>query len=163
MLNPAAPEFWVLVAFVLFMGLLAYYKVFGAIGKALDDRAEAIKRELDEARRLREEAQNLLADYKRKSLEAEEEAKDIIEQAKREAEALAAETRKTLADQIERRSRMAEDKIARAEAQALGEVRATAVDAAMAAAERILKQRLDGPAGGALIEKSIADVKKRLN
>lgn len=163
MLNPATPEFWVFVSFVLFMGLLAYYKVFQAIGKALDDRALAIKKELDDARQLREEAQELLADYKRKSLEAEEEAKSIIEQAKREAEALAAETRKSLADQLERRSRMAEEKIARAEAQALGEVRSTAVDVALAAAERILKDRVQGPAGSTLIDDSIADVKKRLN
>lgn len=163
MLNPATPEFWVFVSFVLFMGLLAYYKVFQAIGKALDDRALAIKKELDDARQLREEAQELLADYKRKSLEAEEEAKSIIEQAKREAEALAAETRKSLADQLERRSRMAEEKIARAEAQALGEVRSTAVDVALAAAERILKDRVQGPAGTTLIDDSIADVKKRLN
>ena len=163
MLNPATPEFWVFVSFVLFMGLLAYYKVFQAIGKALDDRALAIKKELDDARQLREEAQELLADYKRKSLEAEEEAKSIIEQAKREAEALAAETRKSLADQLERRSRMAEEKIARAEAQALGEVRSTAVDVALAAAERILKDRVQGSAGSTLIDDSIADVKKRLN
>jgi len=163
MLNPAAPEFWVFVAFVLFMGLLAYYKVFQAIGRALDDRAEAIRSELDDARRLREEAQKLLADYKRKSLEAEEEAKEIIEQARREAEALASETRKSLADQLERRSKLAEEKIARAEAQALGEVRSTAVDVALDAAERILKQRVAGATGASLIEASINDVKKRLN
>lgn len=163
MFNPATPEFWVFVAFVLFMGLLAYYKVFQAIGKALDDRADAIRQELDDARHLREEAQKLLADYKRKSLEAEEEARDIIEQARREAEALAAETRKSLADQLERRSKLAEEKIARAEAQALGEVRGTAVDAALAAAEQILKQRVAGPTGTTLIDASIADVKNRLN
>ena len=86
------PEFWVAVAFFGFVGLLIYYRVPAMIGKALDDRAEAIRQELDEARRLREEAQELLADYQRKTREAEEEAKAIVEQARREAEALSAET-----------------------------------------------------------------------
>ncbi len=141
LLDPADPVFWVMIAFFAFIGLLVYYSVPGMIGKALDARADAIRKELDEARRLRDEAQALLADYQRKSREAENEAKEILEQAKREAEALAAQTRKALAETVERRTKSAEDKIARAEAQALAEVRSSAVDSAIAAAEKILKSR----------------------
>jgi F-type H+-transporting ATPase subunit b len=157
------PEFWVLVSFIGFLGLLAYYKVPGMVRGALDARAEAIRKELDEARRLREEAQALLADYQRKSREAEDEARGIIEQARREAEALAAETRKGLAESLERRTRLAEDKIRRAEQQALGEVRAAAVESAVAAAERILRSRASGEAGNRLVSESIQDLKGKLN
>ena len=107
MLNPALPEFWVLISFLLFVGLLVWKGVPGMIGKALDQRANAIRNELDEARRLREEAQQLLADYQRKTREAEDEAKSIVEAAKREAESLATETRKALAEQVERHLRWA--------------------------------------------------------
>lgn len=125
MFDPQNPQFWVLVAFLIFVGLVLYYRVPAMIGKMLDERAEAIRKELDEARRLREEAQALLADYQKKAKEAETEAKSIIDQAKTEAETLAAEARKALAENIQRRSKLAEDKIARAEAQALSEVRST--------------------------------------
>jgi F-type H+-transporting ATPase subunit b len=163
MFDPANPEFWVMIAFLLFMGLVVYYRVPGLVTRALDARADAIRKELDEARRLREAAQQLLADYQRKSEEAEEEAKVIIDQAKREAEALGAETRKSLAESLERRTKLAEEKIKRAEAQALGEVRATAVDAAVGAAEKILKNRLAGGSASSLVDASIRDLKGRLN
>lgn len=163
MFNPGNPEFWVMISFILFVALIVYYGVPGLITKALDDRAEGIRKELDEARRLREEAQALLADYKKKAEEAEQEAQVIIEQAQREAEALAAETRQGLADSLERRTRLAEEKIERAEAQAIGEVRANAVDVALSAAEKIIKGRADGALGGSLIEQSIADLKTKLN
>ena len=163
MLNPHAPEFWVMIAFLLFVGLLTYYKVPGLIGRMLDERAEGIRKELDEARRLREEAQQLLADYQRKSREADTEAKAIVDQARREAEALAAETKKSLAESLERRTRLAEEKIARAEAQAQSEVRGAAVDAAIAAAEKILKDRVAGETAANLIDQSIRDLKGRLN
>src|SRR3990172_12581795 len=163
MFDPQHAEFWVLIAFLLFMGILLYYRVPKMLGTSLDKRAETIRNELDEARRLREEAQALLADYQRKSREAEEEAKTIVEQAKREAEALAAETRKALAEQVERRTKVAEEKIARAEAQAVSEVRATAVDVAVAAAEKILKARVGGETASSLIEDSIRDLKGKLN
>ena len=157
------PEFWVAVAFAGFIGLLVYYKVPALVTKALDDRANAIRAELDEARRLREEAQQLLADYQRKSREAEQEAEAIVAQAKREAEALAAETRKGLAETLERRTRLAEEKIARAEAQALGEVRSAAVDSAIAAAERILKSKVTSDVDARLVNQSIGDLKGKLN
>jgi len=156
-------EFWVAAAFVLFIGLLVYYKVPGLITKALDERADAIRRELDEARRLREEAQQLLNDYQRKRREAEDEANAIIEQAKREAEALAAETRQSLKGSLARRTKLAEEKIARAEAQALNEVRAAAVDAAIAAAERIIRQKVTPEVNAQLVDQGIVDVKRRLN
>ena len=156
-------EFWVAAAFVLFIGLLVYYKVPGLITKALDERADAIRRELDEARRLREEAQQLLNDYQRKRREAEDEANAIIEQAKREAEALAAETRQSLKESLARRTKLAEEKIARAETQALNEVRAAAVDAAIAAAERIIRQKVTPEVNAQLVDQGIVDVKRRLN
>ena len=161
--NPHDPLFWVLVSFLIFAGALLYYGVPAMVGKMLDDRADGIRRELDEARKLREQAQALLADYQRKAREAENEAKSIIDQAKREAEAMASETKKSLIESIERRSKQAEDKIARAEAQALSEVRATAVNTAMAAAEKMLKARVPGQVGDNLIDQSIKDLKGKLN
>lgn len=155
-------EFWAAMAFFLFIGILVYYGVPGLAAKRLDDRADAIRKELDEARRLREEAQQLLADYQLKRHEAAEEAKVIVEQARFEAEHLAAETRKTLEETLERRTTLAEEKIARAEAQALGEVRAAAVDAAIATAERILKAKTSGAAGARLLDQSIHDLKRKL-
>jgi F-type H+-transporting ATPase subunit b len=163
MLNPSQPEFWVLVSFLCFIGLLVYFKVPGLIAGALDARADAIRKELDTARKLREEAQELLADYQRKARQAEGEAKAIVEEARREAEAFAAETRASLKDALERRTRSAEEKIGRAEAQAIGEVRGAAVDAAVAAAERILRQKSGGAAAAAGIDASIAGLKQRLN
>jgi len=163
MLNPADPIFWVMIAFVGFIALLIYYRVPGMIGKALDARAAAIRSELDEARRLRDEAKALLADYQRKSLQAEEETKTILEQAKREGEALATETRKNLQESVERRTKLAEEKIERAEAQALSDVRTAAVESAIAAAEKILKSRVTGTTADALVENSIRDLDGKLN
>lgn len=163
MLNPDDPLFWTLVALVIFFAILAYYKVPALVGKQLDDRAHSIRKELDEAHRLREEAQQLLADYQRKSREAEDEAKEIVTQARREAELLAADTRKSLAETLERRAKAAEEKIARAEAQALGEVRSAAVDAAISAAEKLLQAKIVGGDATALIESNIQDLKGRLN
>ena len=107
--------------------------------------------------------QQLLADYQRKAREAGAEAKSIIEAAKREAENLAAETKKALDESIERRTKLAEDKIARAEAQAVSEVRATAVDVAVSAAETLLKAKLAGATATGLVEQSIRDLKGKLN
>jgi F-type H+-transporting ATPase subunit b len=157
------PGFWVGLAFFLFLGILAYMKVPALVAKALDDRAEAIRKELDEARQLREQAQALLADYQKKHREADQEANAIIAQAQREAEAMAAETRRSLAESLERRTKAAEEKIARAEAQALSEVRASAVDLAIEAAERIVREKMTGASGASLVDESIRDLKGRLN
>jgi F-type H+-transporting ATPase subunit b len=159
----AMAEFWVAVAFVLFVAILLYYKVPKLIAKTLDDRAETIRKELDEARRLREEAQSLLADYQKKHRNVGQEADAIVDLARREAEALAHETRASLKESLERRTKQAEDKIARAEAQAVDEVRATAIDVAVAAAEKILREKMAGAGGAALIDQSIRDLKGRLN
>lgn len=156
-------EFWVAVSFVGFLAILVYYEVPALIAKALDERAAAIRKELDEARRLRDEAQNLLNDYQKKYRNAGLEAESIIEQARGEAEAYAKETRASLVESLERRTRQAEEKIARAEAQAVDEVRAAAVDTALAAAERILREKASGAAGAALIDDSIRSLKGRLN
>ncbi|MHA1180084.1 MAG: F0F1 ATP synthase subunit B [Alphaproteobacteria bacterium] len=163
MFNPADPVFWVMIAFIGFVALLIYYGVPGAVGKALDDRAKAIRADLDEARRLRDEAHALLADYQRRSREAEDETKTILEQAKREGEALAAETRKNLQESVERRTKLAEEKIERAEAQALSDVRTAAVESAIAVAEKILKSRVAGATANTLIENGIRDLDGKLN
>ena len=161
--NPAYPEFWVLISFLLFVGVLVWKRVPSLVGKALDGRAAAIRTELDEARRLREEAQQLLADYQRKAREAEDEAKSIVDAARREAESLANETRKALAEQVERRTKAAEEKIARAEAQAVSDVRAAAVDLAVRASESILKEKISGGAAATMTEAAIRDLKSKLN
>jgi F-type H+-transporting ATPase subunit b len=163
MFDPGNPLFWVLVAFLTFVAVVLYYRVPAVISRMLDDRADAIRKELDEARKLREDAQALLADYQRKAREAESEAQTIIDQAKREAEALAADARKALAESLERRSKIAEEKIARAEAQALSEVRATAVESAVSAAQELLKTRATGSVGDKLISQSISDLRGKLN
>ena len=157
------PAFWVAIAFFCFLALLGYLKVPAMIGRALDARALAIKAELDEARRLREEAAKLLEDYRARHRAAEDEAKTIVEQARRDAEALAGLTRNALAETLERRTRQAEEKIARAEAQATSEVRAAAVDAAISAAVKILAQRTAGATGAGLVDQAIAGLKGRLS
>jgi F-type H+-transporting ATPase subunit b len=156
-------EFWVAIAFLAFIVILLWFGVPRMITKALDERAQAIAKELDEARRLREEAQALLADYQRKHRNVGSETDAIVEAARREAEALARETRAGLKEQLERRTRMAEEKIARAEAQAVDEVRASAIDMAVAAAEKILREKMAETGGAALVDQSIRDLKGRLN
>jgi len=157
------PEFWVAVAFFLFIGLLLYKGVPGIVGQMLDDRAAAIKKNLDDARKMREEAQSLLAEYQRKASEAESEAHKIVEQAKRESEALHAEAERKAADAVARRIKIAEEKIARAEMAAISEVRGAAVDAAIAASEKILAAQADGDVGQRLIADGISELKSKLN
>ena len=157
------PEFWVAVAFFAFLAVLAYYQVPGMIGKALDDRADAIRTELDEARNLRKEAQAILDDYQKRHGAVADEAQAIVTQARREAESFAAETRRSLKDQLERRTRAAEEKIASAQAQALAEIRSAAVDKAIAASERLISAKLGGQTANTLVDKSIADLKRKLN
>jgi len=152
--------FWVAVAFVLFVALLIYFAVPRKIIAALDKRAENIQQELSEARRLREEAQSILADYQRKQRDAEAEAKDIIAQAEREAQAYAQETRRQFDEMLERRMRMADEKIARAESDAVAEVRSRAVDASVDAAEQIIAGKVDDEKARALINQSVEQLKK---
>jgi F-type H+-transporting ATPase subunit b len=156
-------EFWVALGFFVFLGLLGYLGVHRQLGKSLDDRAARIKAELDEAKKLKEEAAALLADYQRKRGEAEHEAADIIAGAKEEAERLAADAKVKLDEFVARRTKLAETKIAQAEAQAAADVRAAAAEAAVAAAEKILAQQTKGDLAGQLIAKGIEDVRKKLN
>jgi F-type H+-transporting ATPase subunit b len=159
----ATAEFWILGCLVAFFLILGYFKVHRTIAGSLDKRAADIAAELDEARRLREEAQQLLASYQRKQREAMKEAEDIVIQAKAEAEQLAKETRANMEAQVERRTKLAEDKIAQAEAQALADVRSVAADVAIGAARRIIAEKVDASADAKLIEKSIADLASKLH
>ena len=152
--------FWVAVSFFLFIALIVYLAVPRRIISALDKRAESIQQELAEARRLREEAQSILADYQRKQRDAEQEANDIIAQAEREAQAYAEETRKQFEDMLNRRVQMADEKIARAEAQAVAEVRGRAVDASVEAAEQIIGEKLSEDKAQALVQQSVDQLKK---
>lgn len=156
-------EFWVAVAFVLFLGILVYVGVHKTIINLLDQRSARIKAELDEARRLRDEAQTLLAEYKQKTGDAQREADAIIAGAKGEAERLAEEAHARLEEFVGRRTKMAEAKIAQAEAQALADVRSAAADAAASAAEKILIQTAKGKVADTLIAQGIDDVKRKLN
>lgn len=155
--------FWALIALILFFVLMIYLKVPKMVTSALDERADTITSELDEARRLREEAQALLAEYQRKGREAETEAEEIIDQAKREAVALTAETEVRLEEYVASRTKQAEQKIQQAEAQAIQEVRALSADVAISAAEIVLGAKVKGATADNLIARSIADVKAKLN
>lgn len=148
-------KFWVAVPVVLFLLFVAYKGAFRAMGKALDGRAENIRAELDEARRLREEAQTLLASYQRKQKEAEAQAESIIKQARSDAESMAAQARQDLTERLERRAAQAEAKIANAEAQAMQEVKAKAADLAMDTAETIIRTQLSAAEKSKLVADGI--------
>lgn len=155
--------FWALIALVIFLALMVYLKVPGVVGKSLDGRAERIRDELEEARRLREEAQSLLAEYQRKRKEAEKEAGEIVAAAQREAHAIIEETKQKTEEYVARRNKLAEQKIAQAETEAVNDVRASAVDIAVAAAGRILKDKVNAKTSADLFKSSLGEVKTRLN
>jgi F-type H+-transporting ATPase subunit b len=157
------PEFWVAVSFFLFVGLLFYLGVHRKVAAALDNRAVQIKKELEEARHLREEAEKVLADYKRKEGDAAKEAQEIVSLAAKEAEILAAETRRSMQEHFERRMKLAEDKIARAETEALREVRNAAADAAVIAAKTLIAKSLTPETADKLVKQGIDALKSRLN
>ena len=157
------PEFWVGLGTLIFLGIVLWQKVPALVGKSLDERAATIAKELEVARRLREEAEALLAEYKKKFGAAETEAGAIIAEAKAEAERYAAESRAAIKAQIERRAKQAEDKIAQAEAQAVAEVRGLAADAAVAAAEKLIAARLDDNRAADLVNRAIGEIPSKLN
>jgi len=157
------PETWVAIAFVSLMGVFAYVGVHRTVLKALDHRSERIKAELDEARRLKDEAAKLLAEYKARRATAEQEADEIITSAKAEAERIAAEAKVKMEDFVARRTKTAESKIALAEAQAVADVRAAAADAAVQAASNILSKQVKGDLANDLLAKGIAEVRQKLN
>ena len=154
--------FFAFVGLLLFFALIVYLKVPGMMAKALDERAEKISNELAEAKRLREEAQHLLAEYQRKRKDAEAEAASIVAAAEREAEMLTAEAKQKTEEYVTRRNALSEQKIKQAEADAINAVRSAAVDLAIAAAERVLS-KTDAATGKALFDNAIGEVKARLN
>ena len=156
-------EFWVAVAFVIFIGVLGYFRVHELLLKSIDDRRERIKAEFDEARRLKAEAEALLATSRRKQQEAEHEAQAIVAGARTEAERLAAEAETKIEEFVVRRTKMAENKIAQAEAQALADVRSAAAEVAVAAAKTILTRTVKDKVADNLLAKGIEDFKGKLN
>lgn len=157
------PKYFVLYGLLLFFAIVYASKAHVAILKGLDDRAASIKKELDDAEALRKEALALLESYKAKHAAAEKEAADIVAQAKADAAALRADAEKALAADLARREKQAEERIARAEAQAQADVKAAAADAAIIAAERLLKADL-GDAGkqGALIQRGVQELSRKI-
>ncbi len=154
---------WATVALLIFVGIMLYIKVPAMVSKSLDGRADRIRGDLDDARRLREDAQALLADYQKKRKEAEQEAAEIVEAAKREAAALAEEAHKRTEDYVVRRTALAEQKIGQAEREAIAEVRSSAVDLAVEAARQVLAVKVDAKGGAELFKASLQEVKAKLN
>lgn len=151
------------IAVVIFLGILGYFRVHGMIAKALDDRAERIRRELDEARRLREEAQATFAQFERKSREVDAQAQEIIDRAKKEAGQAAEKAKADLEASIERRLKQAEEQIALAEAKAVRDVRNRAVEVAIAAAGEVIAQKMPEEKADALIDDAIEKVGELLH
>ncbi len=154
--------FFAFVGLVLFFALVIYLKVPGMVAKSLDERADKIRGELAEAKRLREEAQHVLAEYQRKRKEAEAEAAGIVAAAEREAAMLTAEAKQKTEEFVTRRNALSEQKIKQAETDAINAVRAAAVDLAVAAAETILVKKVDAAVQDDLIKSAVGEVKSRL-
>jgi F-type H+-transporting ATPase subunit b len=157
------PETWVAIAFVILMVLFAYLGIHKTVLTALDHRSERIKAELDDARRLKEEAAKVLGEYQTRRASAEREAGEIIAHARSEAERIAVEAKAKMEDFVTRRTKTAESKIALAEAQALADVRAAAANAAVEAASTILSQSVKGSVADDLLASGIAEVRAKLN
>jgi F-type H+-transporting ATPase subunit b len=154
-------HFWVLVSFLIFIGL-AWKPAMRSITTSLDNRAARIRGELEEARRLRDEAEQLLGEYRRQEREGASQAQSIIAHAREEAERIAAQATRDLDLLLTRRQRLAEERIAQAEARAAAEIRAAAVDTAIAAAREVIASQVDERRGGALIDSAIAALPQRL-
>ena len=157
------PEFWVGIGTLAFLALLLWKRVPGLVASSLDARADAISKELEEARRFRSEAEGLLAEYQKKRATAEQEAGEIVAAAKAEAERYAAESRAAIEAQIVRRGRQAEEKIAQAEAHAVAELRSLAADAAVEAAKKLIAARLDDNQAADLVKRSLGEIPSKLN
>lgn len=154
--------FWAFIALLIAIGVMLYFKVHEFIAKHLDKRIVQIEADIEEARRLREEAQALLAEYERKRKAAEAEAEDIVAAARDEAERMTADAAAALEEMVARRTKAVEDKIAQAEAQAIAEVRSRSTEVAIEAA-RVLLADQARENGGALIDSAIKDVASRMN
>jgi F-type H+-transporting ATPase subunit b len=151
------------VAFALFFVLLIWLKIPAMIFGALDARSNEIAKELHEARRLREDAEKLLADYEAKRAAAEAEAREIVATAKEQAAVVAEETRASMQAAMARRERQANDRIEAAGAKAADEVRAAAAEAAIAAAEKMIRERMSDGAQAALVQEGTADLKRKFS
>ncbi len=158
-----SPEFWVAIGFVILIGVMAWLKVGKMIGSALNTRADKIKASLDEAAELREEAQHVLAEYQRKQRDAIKEMEEMLVRARDESKHLAEEATQNLGRALERREKMARDKIAQAEAEALQEVREIAVDVALAAARKLITDGLDEARAGQLLDAAIAELPDKVH
>lgn len=156
-------NFVVLLAFLVFIGVLIYFKVPAMLMGLLDKRAEKIQADLDEARNLREEAQKLVASYERKQKEMLSQAERIVEQARKEAVAVAEEARKDVEASIARRLAAAEEQIAQAEANAVKDVRNRAITVAVAAARDVLAGQMTASRSGNLIDAAIDEVNAKLH
>ena len=156
-------EFWVAVSFFIFIGVLVYFGIHTKVVSALDARALLISKELEEARRLREEAKKVLADYRRKLGDVETEVDNITALAAKQAETLTAETRQSLKEYFDRRIKLAEEKIARAEMEAVRELRSDAVEIAIAAAQNLIAAKLTPDRAKKLVSESIKALKSKLN
>jgi F-type H+-transporting ATPase subunit b len=156
-------NFIVTLGFILFILVLFYFKVPGMIGKMLDQRAEGIKNELDEARALRDEAQAILASYERKQKEVQEQAYRIVEAARKDAEAAAAQAKEDLAKSVARRLAAAEDQITSAQSAAERDVRDAAVSIAINAARDVIAKQLTAAEANKLIDAAISDVETKLH
>lgn len=159
----ADPTFWVAIAFIAFFAIVFYVKVPGLVAKQLDDRAERIKNELDEAQKLREDAQAMFADYQRRQRDALATAEEIVAKAKEDAEIIRKESEAELQATLTRRQELAEAKIKQAEEKALAEVQNIAVDVAITAAEKLMTDNIKAKEAGALIDQSIKDLGSQLN
>ena len=158
----ARPDLWVAVAFVAFF-VVVWKPLRGALIGGLDARADRIRKELEEAQRLREEAQSMLAEFQRKQRDAIQEADAIVARAKSEAERLQREAKARLEADLKRREEQALQRIAQAEQAATHEVRAAAVDVALTATRRLLEQKLDEAAQARLIDEAIRELPGKLN
>ena len=156
------PTFWVAVALILFVLLVAKH-VSKLATKALDERAEKISNDLDEAERLRNEAQDLLSQYQHKQRDAAVEAEAIIDHAKKEAERMDREGREKIKASLQRREQLAMDRIQLAEQQAIERVRSRAVEVAIAATAQVLAESMDGDKASALIDDTIKSLPDRLH
>ncbi|MFC4350631.1 F0F1 ATP synthase subunit B [Fodinicurvata halophila] len=153
---------WITISLILFLAIAAWKGLRPMLAK-LDARSERIRKEIEEAQALREEAQKMLADYKRRQRDALKEAEEIVEHAKTEAQRIRQNSEKELEETLQRREQMTMDKIRQAEADAIAEVRNQAVDVAIAAAGKMISENLDKDSKKALTEESIETVGKKLN
>ncbi len=157
------PEFWIAVSFLLFVVVMIWLKVPGLIGRALDEQSVRIKDELDQAAKLHQDAKALLAEYQEKKRQVMAEAEQIIAHARIEAERLGHEAEVELKATLERRRKLAEAKIAQAEAQAIKDVQAAAVDLALAASRTLLAEQMKGEKGQALLDQAIGGLAAKLH